>query len=193
MDRVHLAGQGATVRSMGCFRRTMLVCAVLVCTPVASQGQVRGGGVAVPGSSAGPGRSGRGGPAPVPGSATPAPYFVLWFGYLGFYPSWIEDWPAVAQAEGAVAQPLASPPDGVPTGGLQLDVEPRRAKVYVDGFYAGVVGDFSGYYHHLDVTAGPHQVDILLDGYQPQTLTIVVPPGRTTTHRGTLEWTTKGN
>jgi hypothetical protein len=116
------------------------------------------------------------------------PFFVLWFGYLSLYPSWIEDWSPTAA--GGADQPLLAPPDGVPIGGLQLDFEPRRAQVYVDGFYAGLVDDFSGYYHHLDVTAGPHRVDILLAGYQPQTFTVVVTPGRTTTYRGTLSWST---
>ncbi len=36
-----------------------------------------------------------------------------------------------------------------PMGGVQLDLEPRRAQVFVDGVYAGVVDDFRGYYGHL--------------------------------------------
>lgn len=120
-----------------------------------------------------------------------APYFALWFGYLSLYPSWIpEEW---TDADLLGGQPFVAPSDEFPTGGVQLDFEPRRAQVYVDGFYAGLVDSFSGYYHHLDLPAGPHRVDILLDGYQSQTLTIVVQPGRTITYRGTLSWTTKGD
>ena len=185
---------------VGCLR-VVLVCTTLVGLPAVSEGQVRGGGVAVPGSPAGSSRSS--GPrhpttAPTPGprvrplesrlvsrqrpfGVARTPFFVLWFGYLTLYPSWIEDWSPAALAD--AAEPLPAPPDGVPTGGLQLDVEPRRAQVYVDGFYAGLVDSFSGYYHHLEAPAGPHRVDILLAGYQSQTFTVVVEPGRTTTYR----------
>ena len=126
---------------------------------------------------------------PRPFGIARTPFFVLWFGYLSLYPSWIEDWTPTVGA----AQPLLAPSDGVPTGGVQVDFEPRRAQVYVDGFYAGLVDSFSGYYQHLDLPAGPHRIDILLAGYQTQTFTIVVPPGRTTTYRGTLSWTTRGD
>jgi hypothetical protein len=120
---------------------------------------------------------------------------VLWLGYLSPYPYWFDD-PTFVDAPDAVAPPsLLSPvlpPETAPTGGLQLDVEPRRSQVYVDGFYAGVVDDFSGYYHHLDLPAGPHRLDFVLSGYEPLTITLVVSPGRTTTFRGSLTWTTSG-
>jgi hypothetical protein len=73
-----------------------------------------------------------------------------------------------------------------PTGGLQLDVEPRRALVYVDGWFVGVVDDFSGYYRHLDLAAGPHRIDLVASDYDPLFMTVVVSPGRTTTYRGSL-------
>jgi hypothetical protein len=41
-----------------------------------------------------------------------------------------------------------------PTGGVQLDVQPWRAAVFVDGVYAGRVDDFRGYYKHLELVAG---------------------------------------
>ena len=111
---------------------------------------------------------------------------VLWFGYWGFYAGW----EPLADGPPAFA-PLLPGPE-LPTGGLQLDVEPRRTLVYVDGIYAGVVADFSGYYHHLELTAGPHRVDFVSKGYQPQTVGIVVTPGQTQTYRATLSWTTSG-
>jgi hypothetical protein len=114
--------------------------------------------------------------------------FTLWFGYWNFYPDWVEEW---TLADVVAAQvPLPRAPDGVPIGGLQLDVEPRRTQVYVDGFFAGVVGDFSGYYKHLDLPAGPHRIDLVETGYQPQTIGVVIAPGQTTTFRSTLSWTT---
>ena len=48
-----------------------------------------------------------------------------------------------------------------PVGGVQLDVEPRRAQVFVDGAYAGVVDDFRVYYQHLTLPAGHHRIVVL--------------------------------
>ena len=73
-----------------------------------------------------------------------------------------------------------------PTGGVQLDVQPWRARVYVDGVYVGRVDDFKGYYQHLDVVAGPHQIVIVEPGYLPLVFETNVVPGRTITYRGTL-------
>ena len=84
--------------------------------------------------------------------------------------------------------PEAAPFSGetVPTGGLQLDVEPRRALVYADGWYVGAVDDFSGYYHHLEIGAGSHIIEIVAPDYEPLLIRAVVSPGRTTTYRGSL-------
>jgi hypothetical protein len=77
-------------------------------------------------------------------------------------------------------------PEDAPVGGVQLDIQPWRARVYVDGDFVGRVDDFSGYYRHLDVAAGPHQLVIVEPGFQPLILELIVPAGRTVTYRGTL-------
>jgi hypothetical protein len=51
------------------------------------------------------------------------------------------------------AYPYEVPPGAV-TGGLRLEVTPKTADVYVDGYYAGVVNDFNGHFQHLDLTPG---------------------------------------
>jgi hypothetical protein len=73
-----------------------------------------------------------------------------------------------------------------PTGGLQLDVDPRQALVYANGWPMGVVESFSGYYQHLDLPAGPHLIEIVAPGYETLVVELTVTPGRTTTYRGTL-------
>ena len=78
------------------------------------------------------------------------------------------------------------PNDSAPTGGLQLDVEPRRALVYVDGWLVGVVDQFSGYYQHLDLPARSHRIEFVAPDYDPLTVAVMVTPGRTTTYRGAL-------
>ena len=75
-----------------------------------------------------------------------------------------------------------------PLGGVQLDVQPWRAQVYVDGAYAGEVQEFSGYYRHLPLTIGPHVVTVVADGYEPLVLEVFVSPGQTLTYRGSLAY-----
>jgi hypothetical protein len=77
-------------------------------------------------------------------------------------------------------------PHGVAPGGVQLDVQPWRAEVYVDGEYAGLVDDFKGYYRHLEVSAGPHVIVIVAPHYDPLIVNTLVSPGQVTTYRGTL-------
>jgi hypothetical protein len=84
--------------------------------------------------------------------------------------------------------PVVGPPlpDTGLRGGLQLDVQPWRAEVYVDGTYAGLVEDFSGYYRHLEIAAGPHVITIVAPDHDPLVFEVMVSPGRTITHRATL-------
>ena len=104
------------------------------------------------------------------------------FGYVPLW-WWNAGMPPQAYAVPAVPVPL---PEGAPIGGVQLDIEPRRAQVYVDGAYVGVVSDFSGYFQHLDLVAGPHLITIVAPDYEPLIIEVTVSPGRTITHRGTL-------
>jgi hypothetical protein len=111
-------------------------------------------------------------PAPgLPLRGLTLPVFPVFWGW-GALPFYVE----------SVSVPLA---DG-PTGGVQLDVQPWRASVFVDGVYAGRVEDFKGYYDHLEVVAGPHQITIVEPGFLPLVFDVLVVPGRTTTFRGTL-------
>jgi hypothetical protein len=88
---------------------------------------------------------------------------------------------------GIVGAPLAFPfPSDAAPGGVQLDVQPWRAQVYVDGTYVGVVRDFTGYYHHLEIGAGPHVIAIVTPDYEPLVLDVIVSPARVMTYRGTL-------
>jgi len=105
------------------------------------------------------------------------------FGLVAFDPYW---WWAPTVGDGYARPLLPLAADHRPTGGLQLDVEPRRALVYVDGLYVGLVDDFSGYYHHLEAGAGPHLVEIIAPDYEPLIVDINVSPGQTTTYRGVL-------
>jgi hypothetical protein len=88
--------------------------------------------------------------------------------------------------------PVTQPVQSRPVGGVQLDVEPRRAQVFVDGDYAGLVDDFRGYYRHLSLPAGVHLIEVLTPGYLPLTFEVTVVPGRTITYRWSLEEAPRG-
>jgi len=108
----------------------------------------------------------------------------LWFGLVAFDRSWL--WTPTVVG-GAFDDPRVSTLEERLSGGLQLDIEPRRAFVYVDGWYVGLVDQFSGYYHHLEIDAGSHTIEILATGYEPLAFEIAISPGRTTTYRGSLQ------
>ena len=82
--------------------------------------------------------------------------------------------------------PIVQPTQARPMGGVQLDLEPRRAQVFVDGTYAGLVHDFAGYYRHLALSAGHHRIEVMTSGYMPLVIDVTVVPDRTITYRQSL-------
>jgi hypothetical protein len=50
---------------------------------------------------------------------------------------------------------------------VRLEVTPRDAEVYVDGYYAGTVDDFDGTFQRLHVQPGQHDLEIYKDGFRP--------------------------
>src|SRR5207244_6082967 len=53
-----------------------------------------------------------------------------------------------------------------PEASVRLEVKPKDAEVYVDGYYAGVVDDFDGTFQRLRVEPGEHEIELWLDGYR---------------------------
>jgi PEGA domain-containing protein len=52
------------------------------------------------------------------------------------------------------------------TGSARLEVTPREAQVYVDGYFAGVVDDFDGMFQRLNLEPGEHDLALYLEGYR---------------------------
>jgi hypothetical protein len=76
------------------------------------------------------------------------------------------------------------------TGGesnLRVQVTPRQADVYVDGYYAGPADDFDGVFKRLHTTPGGHAITLHLEGYRTVTQSVYVPPGTTFKLRDTME------
>jgi hypothetical protein len=49
---------------------------------------------------------------------------------------------------------------------LKLQVSPKEAEVYVDGYFAGVVDEFDGAFQRLHVVPGQHEIVVYLEGYR---------------------------
>ena len=53
------------------------------------------------------------------------------------------------------------------TSAIRLEVTPRTAEVYVDGYRAGTVDEFDGFFQRLRLRPGEHEIVLYLDGYRP--------------------------
>jgi hypothetical protein len=65
-----------------------------------------------------------------------------------------------------------------PTPEVRLEVKPREAQVYVDGYFAGVVDDFDGVFQRLRMRPGGHELTLFLKGYRTVTQSIHVAVGQ---------------
>ena len=69
---------------------------------------------------------------------------------------------------------------------LRILDAPPYAEVYVDRYYAGVVGDFDGRFQHLELEPGPHQIEIRAPGFAPIAFDMRAIDGRTITYRAQM-------
>lgn len=76
--------------------------------------------------------------------------------------------------------------DRYDTGELRIDVSPRQADVYVDGYFAGRVDDFDGVFQALKLEGGPHHIQIVAPGFTQLDFDVRIEPGRKITYRGAL-------
>jgi hypothetical protein len=69
---------------------------------------------------------------------------------------------------------------------LRLQVTPRDAVVYVDGYAAGIVDDYDGVFQRLRLVPGHHEVVIHQRGYRTLRQALYFNPGSTHTIKHTL-------
>jgi len=62
---------------------------------------------------------------------------------------------------------------------VRLEVKPREAEVYVDGYYSGIVDDFDGTFQRLRAAPGEHEIELYLDGYRSVRQKIYLTPDNT--------------
>lgn len=73
-------------------------------------------------------------------------------------------------------------PPGFAYGSVRIVDAPRRAQVFVDGYYAGEVDDYDGIFQRLNLEPGGHRIEIdVYPGAPPLEFEVYVEPGRTVT------------
>jgi hypothetical protein len=103
----------------------------------------------------------------------------LWFGAQGT--------PRPMHFDGAIFGYPSYPFDPLGlTGSLRLQMRPGDAEVYVDGYYAGIVDDFGGHFQHLDLTPGPHHIEIRAPGRLSLAFDVAIEADHKINYRGTL-------
>ena len=65
------------------------------------------------------------------------------------------------------------------SGAVRVLVDPPEARVYVDGYYAGIVDDFDGLFQRLSTSPGRHEITIKLEGYKTYRVKVYVAPDST--------------
>jgi hypothetical protein len=69
---------------------------------------------------------------------------------------------------------------------VRLQVEPRNTEVFVDGYWAGTVDDFDGFFQRLHLEPGEHDVELHLDGHRNVRQKIYLQPNGTFRIRHTM-------
>ncbi|HUP21348.1 MAG TPA: PEGA domain-containing protein [Thermoanaerobaculia bacterium] len=93
------------------------------------------------------------------------PYYARPFGYYGA-------WGYPAYYGGYYRDELA--PDA---GALDLNIKPKRAEVWVDREYLGVVDSYDGFPRYLWLREGKHRLVVYLEGYETFAREVTVRPG----------------
>ena len=86
--------------------------------------------------------------------------------------------------------PWGFPPFGIHPGdhvvNLRLQITPRDAVVYVDGYAAGIVNDYDGVFQRLRLIPGHHEIVIFQRGYRTLRQALYFNPGSSHTIKHTL-------
>ena len=71
-------------------------------------------------------------------------------------------------------------------GGIRLQMNPKQAEVFADGYYVGTVDDFDGISQRLALDSGTHKLEIRADGYEPFVLDVNILREQTIKYKGVL-------
>jgi hypothetical protein len=104
------------------------------------------------------------------------PYFYRpWFydpWYGSGYPHWYQPYPYYGRYADAAS--------------LRLQVEPKETEVFIDGYWAGTVDDFDGFFQRLHLEPGEHDVELYLEGHRSLRQKVYLQPSGTFRIRHTM-------
>ena len=104
-----------------------------------------------------------------------SPWYSGYYGYGSYYPAYYQ-------------YPIYGPGRYYDqSGSVRLQVSPREAEVFVDGYFVGTVDDFDGVFQRLNIAPGEHEVQVYLDGHRPFSQRFYLQPGKSFTIRHTME------
>jgi hypothetical protein len=117
---------------------------------------------------------------------TPYGYGAFGLGYFYYnpyrwYPGYAPGFSTYGYYDG-YRQPFSS----FDIGEIRLDVSPRHAQVYVDGYYAGVVDDYDGVFQGLKLESGAYRIEITAPGYENLGFDVRISPGQKIRYEGNL-------
>jgi hypothetical protein len=69
----------------------------------------------------------------------------------------------------------------------RIEIKPRDAQVYLDGYFVGMVDQFDGVFQRLDLPAGEHELTVYLKGYRPYRQKTLFRPGENYHFKAILE------
>jgi archaellum component FlaG (FlaF/FlaG flagellin family) len=101
-------------------------------------------------------------------------YWGYWWPYGYGYSAWGAGYWTAPWGAGAVYS--YAQPD---RGAIRVLADPSDARVYVDGYYAGVVDDFDGLFQRLHLAPGRHEISLKLGGYKTHRVRVYVGSGST--------------
>ena len=70
---------------------------------------------------------------------------------------------------------------------LRLQVEPKETEVFIDGYYAGTVDDFDGFFQRLRLEPGEHEVQLYLAGHRSVRQKVYLQPTGTFRVKHTMQ------
>jgi hypothetical protein len=105
-------------------------------------------------------------------------YYGPRFGFYGGYAGWYNWYGGYPYFYGQYPYPR---PYGryYDYSAARIQVEPRHAEVFIDGYFVGVVDDFDGWAQRLNVEPGEHELTIYLKGHRTFRQNVLFRPGAT--------------
>ena len=115
--------------------------------------------------------------------------FGLGYGlYSGFYAPYYSGWyPSYAQYPYPYPYPYGYYAYRGNWASARIEVKPRDAQVYLDGYFVGTVDQFDGVFQRLDLPTGEHDIVVYMKGYRPYRQRTLFRPGESYHFKAVLE------